>query len=484
VKALAAFGSAGADHSDRIDPSDVLMINATKVVPKSPHPIEPFDGLLIRADRVPAGYAIDDVFVVNPDGKINLGSKYGEVRVGRLPIEEAERDITIHILKRITGKDPFDERNPVSVSVSLAFAAGAQQIVGEHLVGLDGRVNLGTYGSVHVAGKSVDEARAAIEAQLAEYLEKPEVMIDNWADVGARNYAKEAAEAILEIAKQYDWRTEPGQRPNNLQEAILNALVGGDDTLHAVPPRVWFPMVMQQVRAGDNAMQKLAVWILRYFYRLDGDVAFATQSLLELSRSPSPPLREAALGALVVADRQLTDPQIVARLQEMLQGRDIDQIVDALESLRSASVPAPFDASPLLFHAHEGVRRAARRSIRQLRPKQETDIVQFLLKVVQDPDRSPDHVAAIRGLAALEESAMPAYAVLDKLMMDREQPLATRIAAMNALARIAGGAYPSFRNRLQQDVKSENESREETPEFRAELEQLGRAIEEENNAVR
>jgi protein involved in polysaccharide export with SLBB domain len=67
------------------------------------------------------------------------------------------------------------------VSVSLAFSSGAQQIVGEHLVGPDGRVNLGTYGSVYVTGLTIDEARSAIQEQLRDYLEDPQVAVDIFA---------------------------------------------------------------------------------------------------------------------------------------------------------------------------------------------------------------------------------------------------------------------------------------------------------------
>ena len=67
------------------------------------------------------------------------------------------------------------------VSVSLAFSSGAQQIQGEHLVGPDGRVNLGTYGSVYVAGMTIDEARAAIEEKLSANTGRPEVVVDIFA---------------------------------------------------------------------------------------------------------------------------------------------------------------------------------------------------------------------------------------------------------------------------------------------------------------
>ena len=155
-----------------IEPPDILIINAIKIVPKPPHKIEPFDGILIRVANAFADQPIADAFAVDPEGKVDLGPTYGRVSVVGLTIDEAQAAIRRHLALLI--EDPI-------VSVSLAFSSGAQQIVGEHLVGPDGRVNLGTYGSVYVAGLTIDEARAAIEQRLSNFLQDPEVVVDVFA---------------------------------------------------------------------------------------------------------------------------------------------------------------------------------------------------------------------------------------------------------------------------------------------------------------
>ncbi|HMP18485.1 MAG TPA: polysaccharide biosynthesis/export family protein, partial [Gemmatales bacterium] len=63
----------------------------------------------------------------------------------------------------------------------LAQYRGMQQIKGEHMVGPDGTIRLGIYGSVFVAGMTLDEARSAIESHLSAYLQKPEVSVDVFA---------------------------------------------------------------------------------------------------------------------------------------------------------------------------------------------------------------------------------------------------------------------------------------------------------------
>jgi polysaccharide export outer membrane protein len=152
-----------------IEPPDILLIEGVKLVPKSPHKIETFDALLVRASGTLPESPINDAFSVDADGSINLGPAYGRVVVKGLTIDEAEDEVRRHLQQILSD---------VGVSISLLQSAGAQQVTGQHLVGPDGCVNLGTYGAVRIAGKTIEEAREAIEAQLALKLEEPEVFVD------------------------------------------------------------------------------------------------------------------------------------------------------------------------------------------------------------------------------------------------------------------------------------------------------------------
>ncbi|HVJ81491.1 MAG TPA: polysaccharide biosynthesis/export family protein, partial [Planctomycetia bacterium] len=69
-------------------------------------------------------------------------------------------------------------RKPPKVTVSIAQSAGQQQIRGSHLVRQDGTIGLGTYGSVHVVGLTLNEAKATIENHLSQRLLKPVVSVD------------------------------------------------------------------------------------------------------------------------------------------------------------------------------------------------------------------------------------------------------------------------------------------------------------------
>ena len=152
-----------------IEPPDILLIDAVKVVPKPPHFIETFDVLGIRVEGALLESPILGTYAVDPEGRVDLGPAYGKVAIKGLTLDEARTAIHQHLAA--TLKTP-------QVSVTLASSAGAQPITGEHLVGPDGSVNLGTYGSVYIAGMTIPQAKQAIEQQLSKSLESPEAVVD------------------------------------------------------------------------------------------------------------------------------------------------------------------------------------------------------------------------------------------------------------------------------------------------------------------
>ncbi len=152
-----------------IEPPDILLIDALQLVPLPPYKVQPMDVLDIRVPNALPELPIAGLFQVDPDGTVNLGAGYGTVHVVGLTVAEAKAAIA-KTLSRVL-KEP-------QVDVSVAQGRGVQQVRGEHLVRPDGTVSLGTYGSVRVTGLTVAEAKAAIEAQLAKYLQSPEVTVD------------------------------------------------------------------------------------------------------------------------------------------------------------------------------------------------------------------------------------------------------------------------------------------------------------------
>jgi polysaccharide export outer membrane protein len=154
----------------RIEPPDILLIDAISTIPLPPYRIEPMDAIYIQASNTFPTDPIAAVYTVAPEGTVNLGLAYGSIQISGLTLEEAKEKIETH-LKGILTPAP-------TVFVSLAQFRGAQQIRGEHLVHPDGTVHLGSYGSVYVADMTLDEAREAIEQHLTKFLQDPEIALD------------------------------------------------------------------------------------------------------------------------------------------------------------------------------------------------------------------------------------------------------------------------------------------------------------------
>lgn len=158
-----------------VETPDVLLIQATRLVPLPPYKVQPLDQIRIVVQNS-LGLAnpesrINGVYPVDPDGTIVLAREYGgAVRVIDLTTQEVEKLLTRQLA-------PSFVEAP-RVSVSLASSRGVENIRGEHVVKSDGSVNLGTYGEVDVAGQTLSQVKATIETHLSKFHFRPEVNVD------------------------------------------------------------------------------------------------------------------------------------------------------------------------------------------------------------------------------------------------------------------------------------------------------------------
>jgi polysaccharide export outer membrane protein len=163
-----------------ISPPDELLIDAVRLVPRPPYRIAPLDALVVqvhvlagkeeRRDQLIPGQPIAGVYRVEPEGTINLGFDYGVVGVAGKTVPEAREQIKSLLARRFRVE--FD------LTVELAESRAMQQVRGAHLVQPDGRVTLGIYGRVHVAGKTIEQAKEAIQLHLAQFVLDPEISLD------------------------------------------------------------------------------------------------------------------------------------------------------------------------------------------------------------------------------------------------------------------------------------------------------------------
>ena len=150
----------------RIEPPDVLIIDGIRLIPRPPYRIEPLDVLLISVPGALADAPIAGPYTVTPDGTVNLGFGYGAFRVVGMTLEQAAANI----------KAGLRLNNP-QVSVALAQFRAIQQVRGEHIVGQDGTISLGSYGCVNVTGLTLSQAKCEIERYLSRWLLDPMVSV-------------------------------------------------------------------------------------------------------------------------------------------------------------------------------------------------------------------------------------------------------------------------------------------------------------------
>ncbi|MEO1525478.1 MAG: polysaccharide biosynthesis/export family protein [Planctomycetota bacterium] len=206
----------------RLNTTDVLQVSVER---NSLERLVAGDVLAIRVPGAPAVSPVDANYLVQPDGTVSLGTPYGSVLVAGLSLEQARESIEAALGEQLVAAETFlalaQAATPINgefqieidgavdfgkpygrvqldgvtlgearqrltqqfslefadptVTVSLVRASSLQQVVGEHLVGPDGRITLGMYGSVNVVGLTVEEANWAIEQTLSQVLDEPRV---------------------------------------------------------------------------------------------------------------------------------------------------------------------------------------------------------------------------------------------------------------------------------------------------------------------
>lgn len=154
-----------------IEPPDIISVDAIHVVPKM-YRVESTDVLAIQVPGAFSDHPIEGQYVVEPGGMIDFRLPYGSVNVAGLDLHEAKQAIEKKLAETL---------NEPTAEISLVQSAGAQQIYGDHMVGPDGKVTLGTYGKVFVTGLTQEQARQAIETHLSQFLESPRVAVDIYA---------------------------------------------------------------------------------------------------------------------------------------------------------------------------------------------------------------------------------------------------------------------------------------------------------------
>ena len=211
-----------------LEPPDIINVEAIHLAPKAPYKLRTFDMVGVDVIGTPVDDPITGYFTVEPGGDIQLGSAYGTVKIEGLSIEEAQEAIRRHL----TGSDENQMGRLVNatVSVKLARMGDMQQIAGNHTIGPDGFITLGSYGRVYVNGLTIDECRDAIEFHLSKHLEHPQVAVDMFAYNSKAYYVIFQSSALGERVLKF---------PYTGNETVLDAISNTDGLQPNSSKRIW-----------------------------------------------------------------------------------------------------------------------------------------------------------------------------------------------------------------------------------------------------
>lgn len=121
---------------------------------------------------IESGTPVKGDFNIGIDGKVRLGVSFGEVQIAGMTLAAAKAQLEQHF------KTYFSEPR---VSIELLQSSVQQLISGEHLVGPDGNITLGIYGSLHVVGMTLEETTMAVQNRLSEFFDNPSVSVSVYA---------------------------------------------------------------------------------------------------------------------------------------------------------------------------------------------------------------------------------------------------------------------------------------------------------------
>lgn len=166
----------------RVEAPDILSIEAVNNIRPLSDTLRAGDELVIRASNTlpidPAGDPVQNEFkTINGLYRVQTD---GTVDLGPEYGSVIVEGKTVKEAKAAVDKHLRDENGLAEpkVAVSLPNVNGKQLISGEHLIRPDGTVSLGVYGSVYVNGMTLDEVKTTVEEYLAKYIHNPEILVD------------------------------------------------------------------------------------------------------------------------------------------------------------------------------------------------------------------------------------------------------------------------------------------------------------------
>jgi beta-lactamase regulating signal transducer with metallopeptidase domain len=298
-------------------------------------------------------------------------------------------------------------------------------------------------------GKSFDEWSTAWQTELST--EKRIEAVKALAAFGRAGYGKEASAVILDVAGTCDFFTIPGSLQRNVEQHVIAELAPNPPGRHSMAEH-WLPDLAARLEKEPKKWTNLSLHLL---FQLQTDDPAAIAVLQSLAQTGPEDVRPAALRAFIRSSRARNPGgQIDDKTRDLLTGALKSNDPALVQAAIGALLYYPPDVGgmggggfspqpqlmfqpelvPLLFHPNEAVRQQSLGVFRYIDEKDAPQVVEQLTAILKDESRKPDHLHAIRGLAAMGAKARPAVDTLRPILASNDDAL--RITAAVALRRM------------------------------------------------
>jgi beta-lactamase regulating signal transducer with metallopeptidase domain/protein involved in polysaccharide export with SLBB domain len=239
-------------------------------------------------------------------------------------------------------------------------------------------------------------------------VEKRTEAVEALAAFARAGYGREAAEALLDVAGEYDFTVMDDLPEGKLKQRVVKLL-----TMHlpkSIQTSDWFPVLVERFKADPDKWRSVMRGVLGSVY--DADEAMQTK-IRELMDNPEYDVALPAWQALVGSAGNSGDQEERVRLlreglaSENTEIRKLALSWTGFATEQLEKIPEPFE---MLFSDDAEIALEARQQLAMTPEKYRAALAERLWAVVDDPERDASHVAALRGICVLYGTSMASHA--------------------------------------------------------------------------
>jgi beta-lactamase regulating signal transducer with metallopeptidase domain len=298
-------------------------------------------------------------------------------------------------------------------------------------------------------GKTFDQWRQMWHTELKT--EKRTECIKALAAFGRVGLGQEAADAVLDVAAEYDFSANSSGPVLEFKNAIQEVLTSGD----GIAAEFWLPLYVDRLKQDPDKWSPMAPWVLRHLRSKNPEVLGLLISMAANHEFKSS-VRRGALTS-VIAQLEAGGDEAITVVRDALKSDDPLLVHMALSELAFSRFDQFPEQIELLFAEDNNVRRQAHNFLDRLTDSPHAALaIQKLFEVVDDPSRSEDHGRAYIAVCQIvawyqQEAEFKKYIPeihrrMSKVFVDGNTELYPYV--INGLDRLNGASWQSFAQEL------------------------------------